>query len=234
MTESGNPPLAALNTGLTRLLLIRHAESANMVRGIVGGPRGDTGLTGQGRAQVAAVSSRLNRGKFGEVKLFCSPLPRALETARGIASALGDPEIECVGALGYHWPDEPHGLSWEEHRHRHSIPGGGVFRPYERGEESWAALVLRVGEVLWQIAADKIGLTSVIVTHEEMIDASLRVFGNLPLKALFDVRITPTSLTEWTTRVDPGASGPPEWQIARWTLERFNDAAHLEDLESGG
>jgi broad specificity phosphatase PhoE len=204
-----------------------------MVRGVVGGPRGDTGLTAHGRSQVAALRDRLLRSGAGAASFFSSPLPRALETARGIAPALGDRDAEPMEALGYRWPSEADGLSWEEHRRLHSISGGGVFRPYERGGEPWAALVARLGEAMWEIACEHRGLTSVIVTHEEMIDASFRVFGDVPLRAPFDVRITPTSITEWTTRDDPTASGPPEWKIARWTLERFNDAGHLEGLAFG-
>jgi hypothetical protein len=63
-----------------------------------------------------------------------------------------------------------------------------------------------------------------------MVEASLRVFGDVPLRTAFSVRVAPTSITEWTTDEDPGAGGPPGWLIAHWTLERFNEARHLETI----
>jgi hypothetical protein len=73
-----------------------------------------------------------------------------------------------------------------------------------------------------------LGSTTVIVTHEEMVDAAFRIFGDLPLRGPFDIKVAPTSITEWTTTGDLRAGGPPDWLLPRWRLERFNDASHLE------
>jgi probable phosphoglycerate mutase len=160
--------------------------------------------------------------------MFGSPLRRAVETAEIVGPALGDRTYIPAVALGYRWPDHSDGLTWEEHRQRFSLLGGGVFRPHEDGEESWAEFVSIVGTALYDIACEHAGHTTVVITHEEMIDASFRVFGNVALRGPFDIRVTPTSITEWTTTDDLLATGPPEWNLPRWRLERFNDAAHLE------
>jgi hypothetical protein len=42
----------------------------------------------------------------------------------------------------------------DEFRRLHSLPGGGVYHPYEEGVEAWAQLLARVGEALFEIATD--------------------------------------------------------------------------------
>jgi probable phosphoglycerate mutase len=111
----------------------------------------------------------------------------------------------------------------KEFQQRFAVPGGGVFRPFEAGNESWAELVGRAGRALWGIAQRHRAETAVVVTHTEVVNASLIVFGDLPLMPAFDVAVANTSITEWTTDGDP-----TDWPHARWTLVRFNDAAHLE------
>jgi hypothetical protein len=49
------------------------------------------------------------------------------------------------------------------------------------------------------------------------------VFAELPLRQPFRLHIDNTSLTEWQLR--PDIRG-----IDRWTLVRFNDAAHPQEL----
>lgn len=214
----------------TRVVLIRHAQSENMVKGTVGGPVGDTGLTDLGRAQARALRDRLFRKPLRVEGIFSSPLRRALETVEIVRPALGDLEVVAHDGLGYHWPEHSDGLTWEEHRRRFAVSGGGIFRPYEAGEESWAAFVTRVGAILAEISCCFAGRSAVVFTHEEMIDTTFRVFGDLSLRGPFTVSVTPTSLTEWTTQDDPLGGGPPEWKLPQWRLERFNDAAHLEPL----
>ena len=65
----------------------------------------------------------------------------------------------------------------------------------------------------------------IVVCHGGVIEASLIALGNLPLRRSFDLEIGNTSLTEWTSpaRVETGER--------RWTLARFNDTAHLADLD---
>jgi broad specificity phosphatase PhoE len=64
------------------------------------------------------------------------------------------------------------------------------------------------------------GETVAIVCHGGVIGAALSVFAELPVRQPFRLHIDNTSLTEW--RRVPDLAG-----VDRWTLVRFNDAAHL-------
>lgn len=109
-----------------------------------------------------------------------------------------------------------------EFQQSHKLAGGGAYRPFEEGNESWVELVGRTGRALEQIAARHVGETVVIATHTEVVNSSLIVFGGVPLTPGFDVSVLPASITEWMTDGDPAA-----WPRPRWTLMRLNDSAHL-------
>lgn len=216
----------------TRLILIRHGHSWHTVHGLVGGPKGCTGLTEQGRAQAARLRDRLARwADLDGAALYSSVLPRAVETAAIIAPALGAaaPTLHC-GLCSYHVSAAADGMAVAEFRRVFGRPGGGVYRPYEEGNESWAQLLARVGEALFEIAIANAGRTAVAVVHGETIGASLTALGELPIRRYFDVETTHTSITEWVTGDDPAGGGPPAWAFARWRLMRLNDAAHLEAM----
>jgi probable phosphoglycerate mutase len=214
----------------TRLLLIRHGDSWDKVHGIVGGSRGCTGLTNLGRRQAEALRDRLaHSDELEGVALYSSTRRRAVETATIIAPALGAsaPRQHC-GLCTYHVDDAVDGMPVEELRRERALPGGGVYRPYEDGVESWAQLLARVGAALHDIAIEQAGRTAVLVAHAETIEASLVALGEMPVRRPFDVRLAQTGITEWSTGDDLIRTGPPDWAFARWTLVRLNDAAHLE------
>jgi probable phosphoglycerate mutase len=211
----------------TRLLLIRHADSQHKVEGITGGPLSCLGLTEKGRGQAACLRDRLAHDErfTSPVPLYASVVPRAVETANILAESLGAGEEtvsrDC-GLCSWHIPPEWDGLPWEEVNRRFAAPGGGVFRPFEAGAESWAGLVARVGRALYGIAQRHRDETALVVAHKETIQASLIALGALPLMLPFEGSVANASITEWTTEGDPYA-----WPSPRWTLVRFNDAAHL-------
>jgi probable phosphoglycerate mutase len=216
----------------TRLILIRHGQSWHKVRGVVGGPKGDTGLTERGRAQAGQLRDRLARWPdLAGAALYSSVLPRAVETATIIAPAFGAtaPTQHC-GLCTYHFPATADGMPVDEFQRVLGRPGGGVYRPFEEGNESWAQLLARVGAALFEIAIANAGRTAVLAGHNETIQASLTALGELPIRRHFDVGFADTSITEWTTEGDPAGVGPPAWALPRWTLVRLNDAAHLEGL----
>jgi probable phosphoglycerate mutase len=208
----------------TRLMLIRHGASHHKVDGVVGGPRGCRGLTDTGRRQAAGLGQRLVRElQERPAAIYCSVLPRAIETAEIVAAALGQSEIlQDCGLCTWHAPAHADGKPWAEYRRESSLAGGGVYRPFEQGNESWSELVGRTGRALEQIAARHAHATVVVVTHAETVASSLIVFGNLPLAPGFDLDIAPASITEWATEGDPDA-----WPRPRWTLVRLNDSAHV-------
>ncbi len=75
----------------------------------------------------------------------------------------------------------------------------------------------------------------VVVCHGGVIEGSLIALGNLPLRRSFDVAIHNASLTEWTRSAEAavGSDGPAvgSGDEIRWTLVRFNDTAHLAEVD---
>ena len=84
--------------------------------------------------------------------------------------------------------------------------------------ETWSEVAQRAGARLRELAAEREGVTSVVVTHGGVVGASFHALGELPLRQVVGMtRATEnTSLTEWSQHRSGG-----------WQLVRFNDAAHL-------
>jgi probable phosphoglycerate mutase len=220
----------------TRLVLIRHGESRSTVDRIVGGHRGCTGLTDRGVRQAKALRDRLARtGELtGAAAVLTSVLPRAIETAEIIAPAVGGPAVEQRCELCEIHPGKGDGLTWEEFTALYRPEGlasGNPYVPMAPEGESWAGFFARVGEALLRAAADHAGETVVVVCHGGVVEGSFATLGGLPLRRPFDVRVENTSLTEWSFFPVDGDSGNAGHRLARWRLDRFNDAAHLAGLD---
>jgi probable phosphoglycerate mutase len=209
---------------VTHLYLIRHGEAISNVEPIIGGPRGDTGLTPHGMAQAERLRDRLaTTREIAADVLIASTLPRARQTAEIIAPALG---------LSIVWSDEVQelrpgdadGLSLDEFRERFGEPEfeHDPFRPVAPGGESWAAFMVRVGATLHRIARTHDGQTVVIVCHGGVIEGSFQSFGGmgLALNTRMGFHTSNTSLTHWERRIE--GNGSP-----RWWLHSYNDDAHL-------
>jgi probable phosphoglycerate mutase len=221
----------------TRLVLVRHGESRSTVDRIVGGHRGCRGLTDRGARQAKALRDRLARtGELAEAAaVLTSVLPRAVETAEIIAPALGGLAVEQRCELCEIHPGEGDGLTWEEFTTLYRPEGLASGNPYSAmapGGESWAGFFVRVGEALLRAAADHAGETVVVVCHGGVVEAAFTTLGNLPLRRPFDVRVENTSLTGWSYVPADGDFGNAGHRLARWRLDRFNDAAHLAGLDA--
>jgi broad specificity phosphatase PhoE len=220
------------------MLLIRHGDSYSKSDGVYAGPRACRGLTELGLEQVLRLRDRLAASGVKPDAVYSSTVRRAAQTANILADAFPPlaPVHEC-GLCSYHLDDSLDGLSWErirtefQHRDEAGRPDGGVFTPFEEGNESWAELVARVGRALTALAAKHSGGTVIAVMHKESVEASLIAFGSLPLYRDFDVEIGRASITEWLTDDDPATP----WDMqrgrlpVRWRLARLNDSAHLEN-----
>lgn len=216
----------------TRMILVRHGHSQHHVKGVAGGPRGDTGLTDQGRAEAHAAAERLSTwGGTAGATVYSSTLPRARETAEILGAALGASTVhEHCGLCSYHvladHDGRPHAEQWATARR-----GGGMslFRSEHEGGDNWGQLVLRAAEAFHEIADRHHGQTIVIATHNETIQASLIVLGWLGFRHRLNASLAPGSITEWTTDEDTTAGGPADrWSFADWRLVRLNDTGHLE------
>jgi broad specificity phosphatase PhoE len=209
----------------TELYLVRHGEAVANVEPVIGGMRGDRGLTSQGRDQCRLLEERLSRRAMHVDRLVSSTLPRALETAGYVARALGLPVLPDEG-LHELRPGEADGLTVQEWRARYRSgeePRGtrDPYRAFSPGGESWATFLARAGTALSRLVARYRGQTVVAVCHAGIVEASFALaFGSGPSGNRVDCAPANTSLTHWRHRVAP--AGEPEW-----TLVSFNDAGHL-------
>jgi probable phosphoglycerate mutase len=213
---------------MTHLHLIRHGEAEINVRRVVGGKRGDTGLTARGVAQAERLRDRLaGAGEIRADVLVASPLPRARQTAEIVAPALGLPILIDDGLQEID-PGEADGLSFEEAIARFGIPDftQDPDRPLCPGGESWRGFMRRVGATLDRLSRAHEGLTVVAVTHGGFIDGSFVHFLQLAAASFPGSQFAPrhTSLTHWQHR-------PRTGPIGGWRLVGFNDALHLRDVD---
>jgi probable phosphoglycerate mutase len=207
---------------VTRIVLIRHGESACNVAGIVGGHKGCTGLSVVGRSQAEALRDRLlETGELEEAgALYSSVLPRAIETARIISPAVGGGTMDHVQdcALCEMHPGESDGISWDEFEERYGQPEmfANPTKPFSPGGESWNEFVDRITGSIEALVLRHPGELVVVACHGGVIEATM--VSMLPFgEQLRPMRLPTayTSLTEWE-KDDQG-----------WTLVRYNDVAHL-------
>jgi probable phosphoglycerate mutase len=235
------PPARAVRGGprlskelVTRLVLIRHGESQVTVDGVVGGPKTCSGLSALGRRQVAALRDRWVRtAELRADVLLASTMPRAVETAEILRPALGDLEVEQVEDLSEWLPGECDGMTWAEVAERYQ-PDGWRFDPYQPmspGGESWAEFQVRAAAALHQVATSLEGRTVVVACHGGIVEASLVSFlGMQQWRNDTVFRPVNAGVTEWELHAGAQVENRPP----AWRLVRYNDAAHLADVDEDG
>lgn len=213
----------------TRIVMVRHGESLAQERRIVGGHKGCEGLSDLGRQQVAALRDRWKEADElgGDVVLYASVMPRAVETAEILAPALGQPEIVRDCTFCEHHPGEGDGLPWREYDELYPHPAEGWHPDVRRdpGGETWNEMAARVRSGFDRLVADHPGETVVVACHGGVIVQTM-------IRWLL---IDPTATGEraWFS---PANASVTEWRFGRnpygnrngdWELVRFNDHAHL-------
>ena len=205
--------------GVTRLVLVRHAEGRVNVEGMIGGLSGCTGLTELGRHQAKLLRARWAGTGFRPDALVTSPVRRARETANIIATLVDDlTVIEDCDLCELHL-GEADGLSWPEYDARY-----GRFnlvaepsRPFASGAECWNDAATRARRCLLELAQRFAGETVVLVTHAGFILASL-------------LELLGVKYSTERASLDPGFASITIWRstATHWALQCFNDTAHLE------
>jgi probable phosphoglycerate mutase len=214
----------------TRLLFVRHGESNVTVRQVVGGERTCDGLSPLGFQQAAALRDRFARGTEPPIDvLVASTLPRAEQTARIIAPGLGGLPVRVEADLVEHRPGEADGVPFDDFATRF-----GAFdlraepdRPLAPGGESLRQFYDRVQRVVETIVHEHRGSTVCIVCHGGVIDNAFRHLLGVGIEAEFDLWTLNTSITDLRLRHRDGSD---ERAGERWTLLRYNDAAHIDHL----
>ncbi len=207
---------------MTRIVLVRHGESACNVSGIVGGHKGCRGLTSTGVLQAGLLRDRLiETGELSQAEaLYSSVLPRASETARIIAPGVAGGNLGVVEqcSLCELHPGEGDGLSWASFSDLYGEPDweANPDAPIAPGGESWTGLVERAAGALRSLAQVHNGGLVVVACHGGIVEAAMVSF--LPINHRSRPLGLPTaytSLTEW------------EHDTSGWRLLRYNDVAHL-------
>lgn len=205
----------------TRLVLVRHGEPISAVEGIVGGPKGDTGLTERGRTQVRTVAARLaESGELGVIDaLYASSLPRAIETAELLAPALGGVAITVRHDLREHDPGEFDGLKWSAAIAQNRIPDFDTEPdvPVAPGGESLLAFHLRARAALREVVAQHLDATVLIACHGGIVAAAIAMSFELPERRRLLLPTRFASMTEFHATQE------------RFALVRYNDSYPLTE-----
>ncbi len=202
-----------------RLLLVRHGAAAYWYWRVIGGSKGCSGLTAEGRTQAELLRDRLRLpGVLPEsAVLLSSPWLRASETALILEPAFNGATVRHDKDLQEMDPGVSDGLPWDEHAARY-----GEFdmiaepdRPFAPQGESWSMFAIRVRGFFDRVAQEFAGNTVVAVTHGGFIEASLLEMFSIPRPGT-------------RARLMPLNAGITEWTFDdAWTLARYNDTGHL-------
>lgn len=204
---------------MTHLYLIRHGQYREVEQGI----SCDGELTPHGVAQASHLRDRLAAsGEIAADVLLASTLNRARQTAEILAPALRLPVV--LDADLEEWRNEDGTVGPEEFFAlvRATPEDQQAFMEIRPGMETRAAFLFRAVVALNRITQEYAGKQIAVVCHGGVIEASfVRFFGLSPYRfpdVYLDVHYT--SITHWYLDA-------PEGLPRRWTLERYNDTAHL-------
>jgi probable phosphoglycerate mutase len=213
----------------TNLYLIRHGEAHSNVERVVGGIKGDLGLTERGVQQAQALAERLRGGEITPDVLYASTLPRARQTAEYVAEALGMP-ITWDDDLHELRPGQADGMHADEARDR--FEGFNRFlveayMPIAPEGESWGSFQMRAAAALERLTTRHEGQTIAVVAHGGIIEVSFLHFLELGPQARQRVAFHArnTAITHWQHRESSG--GRVEWQLIV-----HNDHRHLVALDA--
>ena len=209
---------------MTQLYLIRHGQAVVNVEPIIGGMRGDTGLTPLGIQQAQRLRDRLLATH--ELKadvLICSTMPRARETAAILADAFDMQPLENERVCELN-PGEADGLTFDEFRERYGELRFDPKKPLSPGGETWGEFQDRVSSALRDITGEYKDKTIAVVCHGWVIEASFGhfLFGGRTEGPHLGFQVANTSLTHWEEY-----SGRRTNHVRKWRLSRYNDDVHL-------
>lgn len=167
----------------TTLLLVRHGETVWHADNRYAGAASDIDLTDRGRHQAAALAEWAVGARIDAV--VASPVRRALETARPVASALGLPldvvdELREVsfGVAEGRTAEELHLLDATMFRRFREDPAAHPFP----GSESAGMAASRAETALRAVAAKYPATTVLIVAHNTLLRLGLCALLELPVQ----------------------------------------------------
>ena len=219
-----------MNAQPTRLVLIRHGESASNAGGWLSGQQTCGGLTELGVAQAEALRNRLDADpQLRPDRIVVSTMRRAVHTAEIAAEPTGL-RVEQFADLMERTSGEAEGLTIAEYTERYGKPPWVDWaNPLSPGGESGAEFATRVHAAVGRVADEGRGKTTWVVCHGGVIMAT--AIGRWPggaTNGMTDLSIIPlaspmnSSINEWTVEPQGG-----------WRMVRFNDHSHLVGVSNG-
>lgn len=205
---------------MTPIILVRHGH-AEHIDGCMTGGWTDTMLTELGRRQAAALASRLRDELQGApVKLYCSDLRRARETAEYIAAALGLKPTPLRGLREINNGVAKDKTKEEARMHFREPTEPLLDWQIYPGAETWRQFHLRVSECMDALAGDETPL--ILVTHGGTIVHVIGWWLGLDMATVSRVYFDadPASVSVLTTN-----------SFGDRVVSRLNDTSHL--LEGG-
>lgn len=211
---------------ITRMILIRHGQSASNAEGWLSGQESCGGLTDLGVAQAEALRARLAADEsMRPDAVLVSTMRRAVHTAEIISEPLGVmPEQHAD--LMERTSGEAEGLTIAQYTEKYGIPPWSDWEnPLSPGGESGAVFSDRVMTATDRVVNEYRGKTVWVVCHGGVIivTAVRRWPGaSLDLRQLPVASPQNTSVSEWHVDAD-----------SNWRMSRFADDTHLVGLNNG-
>lgn len=205
-----NPEFRLGRLALTRLLLIRHAQSVANVEGRMQGS-GDDPLTPLGEAQASRLAHRLANETAGEeCEIFCSPLQRARQTTEVVAEILRKGYVPIPGLAEINLGT----LEGTDAKTLGEVVHTDTFADY--GAELPQAFAKRIKLLMFDTITACAGKTIIIITHLGVICNAMAYLLNTSAAQSwqnYGGYLQNTAITEF--------------RIAEHvTLVRHNDASH--------
>lgn len=208
---------------MTRVFLVRHGQTEWNAQLIFRG-RKDIPLNERGRREARAIAEALKQCSIDGV--YTSPLSRAVETARPIATVF-KLEVEIVQELTDISYGAWEGLAHQEVKKRYPDQ-------YDQWENSPDLVTFPRGETLDAVKQRSFGAFRDIVNknaNKSIAIISHRVVNKVLLCAVLGL----TSAHFWQIRQDTGCVNIVECSPDRFVLSVLNDTCHLKGLrEEGG
>jgi broad specificity phosphatase PhoE len=211
---------------VTRMILIRHGQSASNAEGWLSGQESCGGLTDLGVSQAEALRARLAADEsMRPDAVLVSTMRRAVHTAEIISEPLGVmPEQHAD--LMERTSGEAEGLTIAQYTEKYGIPPWSDWEnPLSPGGESGAVFSDRVMAATDRVVNEYRGKTVWVVCHGGviMVTAVRRWPGaSLDLRQLPVASPQNTSVSEWHVDAD-----------SNWRMSRFADDTHLVGLNNG-
>ena len=201
----------------TRLVLVRHGEAHCNVAGIVGGPRGCTGLTDLGRDQAVALAQRLERtGEFADaVAGYSSVLARAKETAAIVTRSIPRLSVSEDCDLCELHPGLADAMAWDEMIAAFGGPDWDAdpSEPFAPEGESWTGFYERCVAAFLRLSEAHPDGQVLLFVHGGVIEQAMKYAMGASPAARLRLRTEHCSLTE--IEIDRG----------ELRLLRYNDRA---------